>query len=97
MRARQLPAAVSGLEEEVAIDPGRACSALGVLGAVALMVLAPVLVALGPVSWDLGAVATAVAVGWAAVMGVGKLAAVVVGAARFLASSRLRATAASID
>jgi hypothetical protein len=92
-----LPVEVPGVEEEAAIDRRRACLALCVLGAALLMVVAPVLIALGAASWELGSFATAVAVGLAAVVGVGKSAAVVLGAARCGASSEFRASAASID
>jgi hypothetical protein len=97
LRAGQLPIDVAGVEDEVAIDRRRACAALCVLGAAVLMVLAPVLFALGSASWELGSFATAMAVGLAAVVGVGKSAAVVLGAARFAASSEFKASAAPID
>jgi hypothetical protein len=89
---------VTDLEEAVPFESARAGAALCVLCLAALLVTAPVLFAAGiaPAGWM--ARAAAVAAALAAVAGVGKSVAVVVGlVARFTANPELGAAAAGPD
>jgi hypothetical protein len=94
-----LPDVVRSQElEELAFGRRRACAAVGVLCLAVLMIVAPVLLAAGVVSWEPGSLATAVAAGLAAVVGAVKSTAVVGGlAARFVAGFRPQSAAVAVD